>query len=237
MQEQNLTKKEKYDIDKRKKAEELISVQKKKKTKRILMWFLVAVAISASVFGLIKLSAGPPDNQSAAIIDAISSSDWIKGNKEAKTILIEYSDFQCPACAVYHPIVKKLIEEHGDSFQFAYRHFPLDQHKNAEAAAYAAEAAGKQGKFWEIHDMIFEHQDDWSEAENAKDIFKEYAQSLNLNIEQFNQDRDSKVVKDKVQNDYTSGLANKVNGTPTFFLNNRKVQPRNYEEFVNFINE
>ncbi|OGC46761.1 MAG: hypothetical protein A3A94_01955 [Candidatus Portnoybacteria bacterium RIFCSPLOWO2_01_FULL_43_11] len=181
------------------------------------------------------MSARPSDNQSAAIIDAISSSDWIKGNKEAKTILVEYSDFQCPACAVYYPLVKKLIEDKGNSFQFTYRHFPLPQHKNAEQAAYAAEAAGKQGKFWEMHDLIFERQDDWAEAENAKDIFKEYAQSLELNIEQFNQDRDSQAVKDKVQKDYTSGLTNKVNATPTFFLNGEKIQPRSYDEFVNFI--
>ena len=235
MSEQNLTKKEKYELKKEEREEERISAQKRKKTKRILMWFLVIAAVGASVFGLIKLSGNSPDNQEAAIIDAISASDWVKGNKEAKTILVEYSDFQCPACQTYYPLVKKLIEEQGNNFQFTYRHFPLPQHKNAKEAAYAAEAAGKQGKFWEMHDMIFDGQGDWAEREDAKNIFEDYARSLNLNIEQFNKDRDSGVVKDKVQNDYASGVKNKVNGTPTFFLNGKKIQPRSYEEFVDFI--
>src|SRR3989338_2093696 len=110
----------------------------------------------------------------------IIENDWVKGNKEAKVTLIEYSDFQCPACGAYYPVVKQLNEEVGDKIVIAYRNFPLRQvHQNAQIAAQAAEAAGKQGKFWEIHDMLFENQKEWSSYVNAKEIFIKYAQSLN----------------------------------------------------------
>ena len=112
----------------------------------------------------------------------------------------------------------------------------LHYNKNAEAAARAAEAAGKQGKFWEMHDLLFDLQDEWSQEKNAKDKFLEYAQSLDLDLDQFEADIDSKEVKDKVTQDYQSGLRLGVNSTPTFFLNGLKLQnPETYEEFKNLI--
>lgn len=196
------------------------------------------------IFGIIKLvGSNNPSNknlgQTTPSVNVVSTSDWIKGNKEAKVTLIEYSDFQCPACGVYYPVVKQLNQKLGDKTQFVYRHFPLRQiHANAEVAAYVAEAAGIQNKFWEMHDMLFENQNKWSGEKNAKDIFIEYARSLNLDIEKFKNDLDSKEVKAKVENDYQDGVRFGVNATPTFFLNGTKLQnPRSYEEFKALLEE
>ena len=209
--------------------------------KRITLWSLVVIGIGAIVFGMIKLGGSSSQNQTSSLVDTISISDWTKGNKDAEVILVEYSDFQCPACGSYYPIVEQLNEEFEKSIQFVYRHFPLRQiHANAELAAHAAEAAGKQDKFWEMHDMIFENQREWSNQSRseATKTFTTYTEQLDLDTKQFKEDLDSKEVKEKVNNDYQSGIKSGVNSTPTFFLNGEKIQnPRNHEEFRNIINQ
>ncbi|MBI2676488.1 MAG: DsbA family protein [Candidatus Yanofskybacteria bacterium] len=237
MSEENLTKKEIYDLKKSEADREHANASKTRKAKRVLMWVGVLILLIGAVWGMVKLSDKPSDTGQAMVLSSVLSDDWIKGDKETKVILIEYGDFQCPACAAYHPLVEKLIAEHGKDFQFVYRHFPLQQHANAKPAAYASEAAGKQGKFWEMYNLIYPRQNDWSEKKNADDIFLEYAGSLGLNLDQFKKDRDSQEAKDKVKKDYDSGIANKVNATPTFFLNGKKIQPQSYEEFANFIKQ
>lgn len=234
---QNQNQKELYDTKKQAKEKEIKSFQRKKTAKRAGLWILVALAVGGSLFGLIKLGASSPSNQALIINSAVLPSDLAKGNKDSKITLIEYSDFQCPACKAYYPLVKKLVQDYGNDFQFVYRHFPLPQHANAKNAAYAAEAAGKQGKFWEMHDMIFENQARWSEAHNAKDMFLEYASSLNLDVEQFGKDFNSSAIKDKVEMSYKDGVSNKVNATPTFFLNGQKIQPTNYENFKSLLDQ
>ena len=124
----------------------------------------------------------------------------------------------------------------GAQVQFAYRHFPLSQHKNAKLAATVAEAAGKQGKFWEMHDLIFQNQSDWSEEKNAAVIFAKYAQEVGLDLAKFQTDIASEEIKAKIENDYKSGVKAGVNSTPSFFLNGEKItNPRNYDEFKNAI--
>jgi len=163
----------------------------------------------------------------------------IKGNTESTVKIVEYSDLQCPACGVYYPVMKQLIEEFGDSISFEYRHFPLKSiHPNAEPAALATEAAGLQGKFWEMHDILFENQKDWSNK-TGKDIFSGYAQEIGLDILKFESDMEfNKDIKNKVESDYQRGLARKVNSTPSFFLNGVKMQnPRSYAEFRSVIQQ
>lgn len=206
--------------------------------KSILIWLGVIAVIGGSIWVLTKLQQQYPQgssNSNVADVDPVSPDDWVEGNKDAKTTLIEYGDFQCPACGAYYSLVKKLIDENRSAFRFIYRHFPLQQHAHAKDAAYAAQAAGKQGKFWEMYAMIYEHQEDWSGANNAKDIFEGYARLLNLNIEQFNQDRDSQDIKNIVAKDYQSGVKAGVNATPTFYLNNKKIQQADYQDFINLI--
>lgn len=205
--------------------------------KRALLWFGVVVVIGLVVWGLAKLSGPMPTSQTAIVLAAVSENDWVGSNKGAQITLIEYSDFQCPACAAYHPLIKRLIAEQGDKFRFVYRHFPLSQHLNAKPTAYAAEAAGRQGQFWEMHDLIFERQTEWAKANNADELLLGYATTLGLIIDQFTSDYRSSAVRDKVEADFQSGLSAGVNSTPTFFLNGRRIQPRNYQEFVELIQQ
>ena len=208
---------------------------------KTILWLVAAVIIIGSIFGVIKLASKSqvPDsgsNTSALTISAINADENIKGNKDAQATLIEYSDFQCPACGSYYPILKKVSDDLGDKVKFAYRHFPLPQHKNAKLAATVAEAAGKQGKFWEMHDLIFQNQSDWSEDKNAAIIFAKYAQDLQLDLAKFQTDIADEEIKAKIENDYKSGVKAGVNSTPSFFLNGKKINnPRNYDEFKNAI--
>ncbi|MDO8504101.1 MAG: thioredoxin domain-containing protein [bacterium] len=205
--------------------------------KRIILWSSVLIVVGVLIFGIAKFTSAPSSNDLASATTSITDGDWVKGNREASVTVIEYSDFQCPACGAYYPVIKQLVEEFGGNIAFVYRHFPLRQiHQNAELAAYAAEAAGKQNKFWEMHGMIFENQKEWSNERNAKEFFLKYADALDLNKEQFIVDFDSREIKDKINADYQSGLRLNVNATPTFFLNGEKLQnPRNYENFKSLI--
>jgi len=211
--------------------------------KKIIWWILILAIIGLAVWGMAKLASMPKIDRSG--IDGtiynieISEADWIKGNKEASAVLVEYSDFQCPACGAYYPLMKQITEDFGDKIAFVYRHFPLKQiHKHATLAAEAAEAAGQQGKFWEMHDLIFENQLTWSNKISSKDTFVEYAERLGLNAEKFKSDLESKEIKNKVESDYLSGISFGVNGTPTFFLNGKKLaNPRAYDEFKQIIEQ
>jgi len=207
------------------------------------IWVIAILAIIGTVFVLMKLASMAPksDNNTnnSKIAPAILDSDNVKGNKNAKITIIEYSDFQCPACNAYFPILKQINDEFSKDILFVYRHFPLKQiHKNAESAARASEAAKEQGKFWEMHDMIFVNQSVWAEDKNAKDIFIKYAKNLELDANKFKADIDSQKIKDKVNSDYQGGFQARVNSTPSFFLNGNKIQNlRSVEEFRNIINQ
>jgi len=208
---------------------------------KIILWAIIAVVVIGSIFGIVKLaskSQTPGSDNLAITISAINDDENIKGDKEALSTLIEYSDFQCPACGSYYPIVKKVSEDLSAQVRFAYRHFPLPQHKNAKLAATVAEAAGKQGKFWEMHDLIFQNQSDWSEEKNAAVLFAKYAQDVGLDLARFQTDIASDEIKAKIENDYKSGVKAGVNSTPSFFLNGKKINnPRNYDEFKNAIEQ
>ena len=202
---------------------------------KIILWAIIIVVVIGSIFGIVKLaskSQTPGSDNLAITVSAINDDENIKGDKEALATLIEYSDFQCPACGSYYPIVKKVSEDLSAKVRFAYRHFPLPQHKNAKLAATVAEAAGKQGKFWEMHDLIFQNQSDWSEDKNAAILFAKYAQDIGLDLARFQTDIASDDIKAKIENDYKSGVKAGVNSTPSFFLNGKKMDnPRNYDEF------
>ncbi|KKT42265.1 MAG: hypothetical protein UW28_C0003G0046 [Parcubacteria group bacterium GW2011_GWA2_44_13] len=235
---QNLSKKELYEINRVAKKNAAETAAKKKRAKSAIIWSVVGLLVVGSVFGLIILANRSSDpGPSPIITTAVSPDDLTVGNKDSKNILIEYSDFQCPACKAYHPLVKQLIKEHGQEFLFVYRHFPLPQHAQAKPAAYASEAAANQGKFWEMHDMIFDKQTDWAEKGNADEIFRKYAEALKLDMTKYDEDISLPAIENKVSDQYKSGVANFVNSTPTFFLNGKKIQPRSYEDFVKLIQE
>ena len=208
---------------------------------KIILWVIITVVVIGSIFGIVKLASKSQITGSdnlAITVSAINDNENIKGDKEALATLIEYSDFQCPACGSYYPILKKVSEDLGAKVRFTYRHFPLPQHKNAKLAATVAEAAGKQGKFWEMHDLIFQNQSDWSEEKNAAVLFAKYAQDIGLDLARFQTDIASDEIKAKIENDYQSGVKAGVNSTPSFFLNGKKINnPRNYDEFKNSIEQ
>lgn len=209
----------------------------RKTVKRTILWTSAVLGTFLLLIGIIKL-AGTTSYESSILSDSVADSDWVKGNREAKTVLVEYSDFQCPACRYFYPWVEQLTDNLGHDIAFVYRHFPLPQHKNAEPAAWAAEAAGRQGKFWEMYSLIFESQNTWKEERNAEEYFETLAKKLGLDMEQFKTDINSNEIKDRVRNSYVSGLQSKVNYTPTFFLNGEKIKnPASYEEFKEIISE
>jgi|SRR3989338_8356192 len=185
-------------------------------------------------FGIYKVMQNPPGQ--AILSQPINASDHILGNPStAKISLVEYGDYQCPACGFFHPIVKQLLQEYGDRMVFAYRHFPLPQHRNAAVAAYAAEAAGKQAQYWEMHDMLFEHQKDWETASDPTNIFNGYAEQLGLDLAKFKTDATSGEVRSRIQADTQSGKNSGVDSTPSFFLNGAYIRPQSHEHFKQLI--
>ena len=236
-QSQQPTNQERRESRQEKKLDEQQSRKKIKILKLSGVWLVVILVVGGLTWGLARLSNRSSAGPIAFSVNVVSASDQIEGNREAETVLVEYSDFQCPACGVYHPIIKQITKEFGGDIAFVYRHFPLRQiHQNAELAARAAEAAGKQGKFWEMHGLIFENQKEWSNQRKAKEFFEQYAESLGLNASQFKADIDLREIKDKVNADYQSGLRFGVDATPTFFLNGERLQnPRSSEEFKSII--
>lgn len=151
---------------------------------------------------------------------AVNDEDHIEGNIEAPITLVEYGDYQCPHCGRAYPIVKRIQEEMGDTMRFVFRDFPLEKaHPQALAAAVASEAAGKQGKFWEMHDMLFENQKRLHHSGLV-----EYATALGLDIARFEQDLNDAAIAERVKDEFYSGMRSGVNATPTFFVNGEKFE-------------
>jgi protein-disulfide isomerase len=145
----------------------------------------------------------------------VDDRDHTIGPRNAPVTLVEYGDFECPHCARAHPIVKGVRRYLGENLGFVYRHFPLvEAHPHAESAAQAAEAAGAQGRFWEMHDMLFTHQD----ALEPEDLVQ-YATQLGLDAQRVARELAARVYARKVRDDFRGGMRSGVNGTPTFFIN------------------
>jgi protein-disulfide isomerase len=145
----------------------------------------------------------------------VGDRDHVVGPETARVTIVEYGDYECPYCGAAHPIVKALQKALGDDLRFAFRHFPLSQiHPHSYQAAEAAEAAGAQDRFWDMHDMLFEHQD----RLGTQDLLA-YASALGLELEAFAEDLAEHRHASKVREDFVSGVRSGVNGTPTFFIN------------------
>lgn len=214
------------------------------KTKITFLWGTAILLLFFVVFFLVWLQKTSPALNNNALVNnqkipPFSSEDWFYGNKNAEVVLIEYGDFECPACAFYAPLLKKIVDEFAGKVVLVYRHFPLkDIHKNALLSSFAAEAAGKQGKFWEMLEKIYARQQEWSNlnSKEAQEIFEKYAQELGLEEKKFKEDLNSVEVKEKVEKSYVNALQLGFTYTPTFVVNQKVItNPSNYEEFKQVI--
>lgn len=174
----------------------------------------------------IDVSDVDPNAIQAASAKSGEIADHVFGKSDSKVILIEYGDFQCPGCGSAHPTVKKLTEKYKDQLAFVFRNFPItSKHPNARAAAAAAEAAGKQGKYWEMHNKIFENQNSWGNlgATERTKFFTDYAQELGLNTDTFTVDLAGDMVNQKISFDQAVGKKAGADATPTFILDGKKL--------------
>ncbi len=203
--------------------------------KTIGIWIGVFIATFAVLFLLVKYSTPKPEQVEYPEVNVLAASDHLRGNPEAKVRLIEYGDFQCPGCGQVEPFLQQLFKDYPDKLVFSYRDFPLPNHKHAVLAARYAEATALQGKYWEMHDAIFAGQSEWSGPGDADPIFRKYAETIKLDMPKLKQDIESDGVKNNVEDDKNGAAKFNVNSTPTFFLNGKKIQPANYDEFKSLI--
>lgn len=193
-------------------------------------WAVIAVTVLIFV-GIFTLGGDKKSDTDTKNSNSSSGTQHIKGAGTTGVTLVEFGDYQCPYCGQYFPTVEEVVAKYGDQIKFQFKNFPLTSiHQNAFAAARAAEAAGLQGKFWEMNAMLYQNQSSWSEQGDATPIFAQFAQQLGLNVDQFKKDSASSKVNDLVNADMAEGTKLKVTGTPAFFINGEKVEVSNSVE-------
>jgi protein-disulfide isomerase len=202
----------------------------------------VLVAIILVFVGIVALTGKDSGSKSASSKSSGSSlSQNVQGTGTTGVTLVEYGDFQCPYCQQYAPTVAQVKADYGDRIKFQFRNFPLvNIHQNAFAAARAGQAAALQGKFWEMHDTLYQNSNwqSWTTAGDPTPFFKEYAKALNLNTTQFATDFASSKVNDTVNADIAEATKLEITGTPSYFLNGKKVEiANNVEAFHKIIDE
>jgi protein-disulfide isomerase len=191
-------------------------------------FWIALLIIIVGVFGL----AITQSNKDSAIKrkvenpKAVQADDHIRGKSDSKVYLITYGDYECPACNAWEPEIQKIKDEYKDRVAFIFRNLPLtDKHINAFAAARAAEAANLQGKFWEMHDLLYVKWEEWNgDNKSAQTKFETYAQELGLDMAKFKTDYQSEVVADRINSDLVTASAVGADGTPTFLINGEKVK-------------
>jgi len=195
-------------------------------------WIIFALICVVVLGGLVLLSKKDTVDVSGMDPSKVVSEtetaigDRVYGDVSSKVVLIEYGDFQCPGCGGAFPQLKLIKEEYKDKIAFIFRNFPLTTlHPNALAAATAAEAAGLQGKFWEMHDALYENQSAWENIDASKrtDVFAGYAKDIGLDAEKFVTDLSDPRVSAKINRDRAFGKKLNVNGTPTVYVNDQKL--------------
>lgn len=181
--------------------------------------------------------ASPSSSQGETVTIAVTPKDHVRGAQDAKLTLVEFGDFQCPACGAYEPLVSQVVKDNAKNVKFVFKHFPLMQmHHNALLAAKASEAAALQGKFWEMHDKLYEKQEEWGNTLNAREYIMSYATTIGLDVAKFTKDIESKAIEEKILAELKEGSTLGVQGTPTFFLNGKKLDnPRSLAAFNDLI--
>lgn len=166
----------------------------------------------------------PQDKTLSAKSD--TDSPHVRGNPDAPVTLEEYGDFQCPPCGMFAAFLGQLEKEYDSRLRVVFRNFPLKMHEHAHEAALAAEAAGLQGRFWEMHDVLYREQEAWSNASNARELFESYAGMIGLDLDKFRKDMDGDKARARVDADRQRGESLGINITPTLFINNQPLDPK-----------
>ena len=189
---------------------------------------VTAVIIIGAAFIFSRPTNTPPVDPKLLL----SADSYRTSTASAAVTMVNFGDFQCPACGAYHSVVKQLETKYKDTLTVVFRHFPLSIHPNAVPAAMAAEAAGKQGKFWEMHDKLYEAQSEWSDEKKTEDIFISYAKDMGLDAERFKKDLTDGELQKRINRDVTDANTLGINATPTFYVNNIKIaNPASLAEF------
>lgn len=198
--------------------------------------FWAIIAIIVIIFGGIVVLNKKDDTTSTA---NVQPTNHVTGENTTGVTLVEYGDFECPACGRYYPLVEQVKEKYKDKIAFQFRHLPLVQiHKNALAAARAAEAAANQGKFWDMYNLLFQNQSAWAQSSDAKPVFEQYATQLGLNMQKFREDMASSETNARINADINEFKKTKESmSTPTFFLDGKKITAGTLEDFSKLIDD
>jgi protein-disulfide isomerase len=234
-----LTKDEKKALRKLEWQEKAKTEARNAKIKKIATWTGVAAVILVVVFVLFQTVTSSSSSTPNIKIAPISARDITNGNPKAKVTLLEYADFQCPACAAYNPIVSQLLKAYGSKIFYVYRMFPLvNAHPNAFVSAQAGYAAYKQGAFFKYDDILFSKQTEWSDLQDPTVALTDYAASLKLDVNKFKADMNSSQTKKYVQASEDEATNEGINQTPSFFINGNLIQnPVDYAGFKQLIDD
>jgi protein-disulfide isomerase len=195
--------------------------------------FVIVVVVALATFGSgamlyrvkhEQLKAIPQDK--APLENNGSESMHIRGNPAAAVTLEEFGDFQCPPCGSFAKFTEEILKEYDSRLRLVFRHFPLSAHEHAREASLAAEAAGLQGHFWEMYDVLYREQAAWSKDPNARQLFESYAGTIGLNVDQFKKDMDGEQAKARVDSDEARAQSLGINVTPTIYINGQPVDPK-----------
>ena len=207
-------------------------------------WIIFAAACIVLLGGLIYVSGKDRIDVSNVNLNTIQNGsaqsgdigDHVTDKKDSKVILLEYGDYQCPGCGAAYPNVKTVTDKYKDQIAVVFRNFPLTSlHPNALAAAAAAEAAGLQGKYWEMHDKLYTNQDEWKDLDSSKrtDFFANYASGLGLNVDKFKTDMASDKVNQKINFDIALGKKAGVDATPSIYLDGTLLDQNTWNSSAN----
>lgn len=194
-------------------------------------WVIIGVIAVVLVGGSVWYSS----TVAATNNEGITFTDHIKGSETATVKLTEYSDFECPACAAFQPVLADIMAEFGESVALEYKHYPLPMHKLAVPAARAAEAAGQQDAFFAYHDLLFANQATWAKSPNPLVFFMQYAEELDLDTDKFKRHYNSSMINDRIIESAREARGLGLTGTPSFFLNGEQMKIETYEDFRNQI--